>query len=74
MRLKDSDGSLMIYRANEQGAIITKGRRALYLIFKSVNQGKKARSLITNNSFNKLFTKGRKIMLLGRNNSYIKVK
>lgn len=73
MKLKDKNGTLLDYRVNQQGSVLTKGKRSVYIIFKSVNQGIRARSLVANNSFNKLFTKGKKIKLLGSNSSYIKV-
>ena len=72
MRLKDKNGSLMNYRENNTGAVLTKGKRELYLTFKSVNQGKKAREVVANNSFNALFKKGRKISALGSNVSHLR--
>jgi len=72
-KLFDKDKKIMIYRETPNGAVITKGKRELYLIFKSVNAGKKARQLIADNSFNKLFTKGRKLKTLGNNISSIKL-
>jgi len=73
MKLNDKNGTLLDYRTNNTGAILTKGKREVYIIFKSVNQGKKARELISKYSFNKLFTKGKKIRSLGTNVSYIKI-
>ena len=73
MRLKDKNGTLLNYRENNTGAVLTKGKREIYLIFKTFNQGKKARLLVANNSFNKLFTKGKKMKTLGSNVSYIKI-
>ena len=73
MRLKDKNGTLLDYRTNNQGAVLTKGKRTLYLLFQSVNQGKKARLMVANNSFDSLFKKGRKLKLTGSNVSYIKV-
>lgn len=71
-KIKDKDGKLLDYRTNNTGAILKKGKREVYLIFKSVNQGQKARKTIAENSFNKIFNKGRKIKTLGSNVSYIK--
>lgn len=71
-RLLDKDKKVMMYRENNQGAILTKGKRELHLLFKSVSSGKKAREVLANNSFNKLFTKGKKIKALGSNTAYLK--
>jgi len=73
MRLKDKNGSLFNYRENNNGAVLTKGKKEVYIIFKTVNQGKKARLLISKHSFNQLFTKGKKIKILGPNVSSIKI-
>ena len=73
VRLKDKNGTLLDYRPNNQGAVITKGKRTVYLLFQTVNQGKKARLLVASNSFDVLFKKGKKIKLLGPNVSHIKV-
>ena len=71
MKLKDKNGTLLNYRTVNNGAILTKGKRELYLLFKSVSQGNKARQTVADNSFNKLFTKGRKVKALGSNVSYL---
>ena len=73
LRLKDKNGTLMTYRTQFNGAVLSKGKRNVYLIFKTSNQGKKARQLVANNSFNKLFQKGRKVKTLGSNVSYIRI-
>ena len=65
LKLKDKNGTIMTYRKTTNGAVLTKGKRELHILFKSVNQGKKAREVIANNSFNKLFTKGKKVRALG---------
>jgi len=73
LKLKDKNGSLMTYRETPSGAILMKGKRELYLSFKSVNQGKKARELIATTSFNKLFNKGRKVRIMGPNVAALKI-
>ena len=70
-KLKDIDGKMMSFRTNNQGAVLTKGKRDVYLIFKSVNQGIRARQMISVNSFNRLFARGKKLKSLGSNSSYI---
>jgi len=72
-KLIDNDGRIMDYRVNNLGAILMKGKRQVYLLFRSVNAGNEARKLIAENSFNKLFTKGKKVNLLGNNISHIKL-
>ena len=72
MRLIDKNKSLMNYRSNNQGAVVTKGKREVYLLFKSSNAGDVARKTVAENSFNKLFNKGKKVGALGSNKSYIK--
>lgn len=72
MRIFDKDKRIMEYRTNNEGAILSKGKRQLYLLFKSYNAGKKARKSISENSFNKLFNKGKKVKVLGSNVSYLK--
>ena len=54
-----------------EGIFIEKGKRQLYINFKSVSDGERARLLIANNSFNKLFNFGKKIKSLGNNVSSI---
>lgn len=71
-KLLDKDKKIMTYRENNNGAVLTKGKRELYLLFKSINKGKKARQAVADNSFNKLFNKGKKIKVLGSNTSYLK--
>ena len=71
-KLIDKDGKIMTYRENNLGAVLIKGKRELYLIFKSVNAGKKARDSIAKFSFNKLFIKGKKIKSLGNNRSHLR--
>ena len=72
LKLKDKNGSLMTYRTNQTGAVLTKGKRELYLNFKSAEAGRKAREMVAKYSFNQLFTKGTKLRQLGSNVSYIK--
>ena len=74
MRLADKNKKLMTYRANNNGAVLTKGKRTLYLLFKSVNESKKAKEAVAKHSFNKLFTRGRKVRVLGSNVAYISFK
>lgn len=71
-KLLDKDKKMMEYRTNNLGIILTKGKRNVYLLFKSVNAGKKARQLIADKSFNQIFSKGKKIALIGNNTSHIK--
>ena len=72
LKIADKNKKLMNFRENNNGAVLTKGNRQIYLIYKSVNQGNKARKVVSKNSFNKLFTKGKKIRQLGSNVSYLK--
>jgi len=74
LRIKDKNKKLMDFRQTPSGAVITKDKRQLFLTYKSVNQGKRAREIVSKNSFNKLFTKGRKIRALGSNVSAIQIK
>ena len=62
----------MEYRPVLTGAVLTKGKRVIYLNFKSVNEGKAARKAVADNSFNKLFNKGKKMSIVGHNSSFIK--
>jgi hypothetical protein len=59
-RIYDKDNKLMEYRENNQGIVLTKGARGLFLLFKTVNGGKKARESIADFSFNQLYNKGKK--------------
>jgi hypothetical protein len=74
LRIADKNKKLITFRQTPSGAVLTKGKRELYLTYKSVNQGKKAREIISKNSFNKLFTKGKKVRQLGSNVSHIVIK
>ena len=73
LKLKDKNGKIMNYRQNNYGVVLTKGKRELHILCRSVNQCKKAKEIIAKNSFNKLFTKGRKVRVLGSKTAYIKV-
>jgi hypothetical protein len=73
-KIYDKDKKIMTLRSTNEGAILTKGKRSIYLLFKSVNAGKNAENSISNNSFNILFNKGKKVKVLGTNTSYIKFK
>jgi hypothetical protein len=73
LKLKDKNGTIINYRQNNNGIVLTKGKRELYLLCRSVNQYKKAKEVISKNSFNKLFTKGRKVRVLGANVAYIRI-
>ena len=72
LKITDKNKKLMNFREINNGAVLTKGNKQLYLIYKSVNQGNRAREVVSKNSFNKLFTKGKKIRQLGSNVSYLK--
>ena len=69
--IKLIDGSK--YRRTNEGYVIEKGNRQVYIIAKSVEAGQKARDIMTSISFDKLFKKGKKIKVLGNNVSYIKI-
>jgi hypothetical protein len=71
LKLIDKNKKLFTYRPTQSGAVLTKGRRTLYLTFMSVNDSKKAKESIAKNSFDKLYNKGRKVKLLGSNVSAI---
>ena len=74
LRIADKNKKLMNFRETNSGAVLTKGKRQVYLIYKSVNQGKKAREVVSKNSFNRLFTKGKKVRQLGSGVSYLQIK
>ena len=74
LRILDKNKKKFTYRSTLNGAVLTKGNRELHVIFKSVNQSKRAKEIIAKNSFNKLFNKGKKVRVLGSNVSYIKIK
>ncbi len=74
LRIADKNKKLMNFRETNGGAVLTKGKRQVYLIYKSVNQGKKAREVVSKNSFNRLFTKGKKVRQLGSGVSYLQIK
>jgi hypothetical protein len=61
------------YRTTNEGYILIKGKRQIYIIAKSVVAGQEAKNIIASNSFDKLFKKGKKIAALGSNVSYIKL-
>ena len=72
LKLTDKNKQPMIFRQNQTGAVLTKGKREVHLIFKSVTEGQRAREFVAKKSFNQIFSKGRKIRTLGSNVSYIK--
>lgn len=74
LKLKDKNKKLFTYRSTPSGAVLVKGKRQVFLTFKSVNQSKKAKEVVSKNSFNKLFTRGKKIRQLGSNISHIEIK
>jgi len=74
LKLKDKNGKLYNYRSTPSGAVLVKGKRTLFVQFRSVNQAKKAKEVISKNSFNKLFTKGKKVRALGSNVATIQIK
>lgn len=72
LRLLDKNKKLYRYQTTNNGAVITKGRRQLYILFKSVSAGKRAREVLSKNSFDILFKKGKKVRALGSNVAYLK--
>lgn len=48
------------YRTTHSGIVLLKGKRELHLLGNSVNQIAKARQLMANYSFNKLYSKARR--------------
>lgn len=53
------------YRAIVNGYVLVRGKREIYIIAKSVEQGDKAKNLIANVSFDKMFKKGKRINAFG---------
>ena len=47
LKLKDKTKGIMTYRTTPNGAVLTKGKRQLFIIFRTVNQSKKAKEIIT---------------------------
>jgi len=74
LRIKDKNGKLMTFRTTPNGAVVTKGKRTLFLQYRSVNQSKRAKEVLAKNSFNRLFNRGSKMRLLGSNTSFITFK
>lgn len=72
LKLTDKNKQSMIFRQNQNGAVLSKGKRDVYLIYKSANEGQRARELVAKKSFNQIFSKGRKVRTLGSSVSYIK--
>ena len=70
----DKNKKLMKVRQNNNGMVVTKGKRELHLLCRSVNQCKKAKETLAKNSFNKLFTRARKVRVLGSNVAYLSFK
>ena len=62
-----------LYRATNEGYLLERGQRRIYIIAKSVNSGTRARQLMTSYSFDKLFKKGKQMATLGNNISYIRI-
>lgn len=58
------------YRTTQNGIVLVRGKRELYLQGTSIEQTEKAHKLIATKSFNKLFTAGKKHHLLN-NTAYI---
>jgi hypothetical protein len=71
LKLADKNKKLFTYRSTQSGAVLTKGKRTVYLTFSSVNQSERAKKVVAKNSFDKLYNKGRKVKLLGSNVSAI---
>ncbi len=44
------------YRSTPVGYLLRKGKRRIFITAKSVNQGVRAKYIIANNSFNKIYT------------------
>lgn len=59
------------YRATNEGFVMVKGKRTIFINAKSVNEIEVAKLLMTKNSFDKLFKAGSKIHALGNNVSTI---
>ena len=74
LRIMDKNKKLMKVRQNNNGMVVTKGKRELHLLCRSVNQCKKAKEALAKDSFNKLFTKARKVRVLGPNVAYLSFK
>lgn len=72
LKLMDKNNKIYTYRDTQNGAILIKGKRQIYLIFRSVNSSKKAKQIVAKYSFNKLFLKSKKNKLMGNNVGYIK--
>jgi len=73
-RIIDKNKGLIKYRSTPSGAVLTKGKKDLYILFASVNESERAKKLIANNSFNTLFKKGKSLKTLGKNVAYIDLK
>ncbi len=71
LKLIDKNKKLFKFRSTPSGAVLTKGKREVFLTFSSVNESKKAKEVVAKNSFDKLFRKGKKIKVLGSNVSHI---
>lgn len=71
LKLIDKNKKLFKYRSTPSGAVLTKGKRELYLTFMSANDSKMAKQLIAKNSFSKLHSKGKKIRIMGPNVSHL---
>ena len=67
MRLHDKNDEIMNYHENLYGAVLTKGKRELHLMFKSVAAGELARKWIAELSFNKLFRKSKRMSMMNHN-------
>ena len=75
LKLKDKNKTLMEYRLTPRGSILKKGKKELYFLYKpSINNSNKVKKIIANNSFNKLFKKGKTLKILGNNVRYINIK
>lgn len=64
----------MTFRSTPHGAVVMKGKRTLYLQYRSVNQSKRAKEALSKNSFDKLFKRGKKMRLIGSDSSFITFK
>lgn len=59
------------YRATQNGFVAVKCKRSIFFIGTSINQSNKFKELLSSESFNLLFNKGKKARLLGNSISYI---
>jgi hypothetical protein len=71
LTLEDKTGGTYTYRENNYGAVLSKGKREIYVMYKSVKQLEMAQKFIADHSFNQMFNKGKKVHILGNKVSYL---